>query len=322
MMSNGKNYQIKMLSSLSIAAMAGLGMQGSAVRAATLNSYYNNAVISTVLPAQEVLGVNATLVSLNQSSPTITVPLGDYVSYGVSAVVINNVNPNGGTLYGNGLGNPSSIVDPTNLGLADLGYRVVNIAPNNAAGQLLQPVLNGLLGTIANVVQYNSTAVFGGIGKPGLSTPKSNYSFEEEAPGDVEANFGRVGSTFQIFGGNAGPDPTTATGYAELSYFAASSPSSSNAVNVFDSLAYQTQAVGMTTVQPAIDTTATQYWTESAPGAVSSPAKYSANFFSSGDTINPLPALTINIEPTNVPEPASLGLLAASGVALLGRRKR
>jgi hypothetical protein len=160
-----------------MAAAAGLGVGGTDAWGVTLTSYYNNAVISTVLPAHEVIGVNATLVSLDQASPMIPVPLGDYVSYGVSSVVTNNVNPNGGSLYGDGVGGVNNIVDPTNLGVANVGFKVIDIASNNSLGRILQPVLGAILGTAGTLVQYQSTAVVGGIGKAGLSTPKSGYNF-------------------------------------------------------------------------------------------------------------------------------------------------
>jgi hypothetical protein len=287
--------QVKALSALAIAAVSGLGAQYA--HAATLDSYYINAVITTTpTPTKQVFtgtGTNSTVVSITGASPTITVPVGDYITYGVAQVVTNNVNPNGGSTFGDGAGNTNGITDPTNLGLADSGYQVINVSANNLNGQLLQPVLNGIRGTAGTLVQFNSTAVNGGLGKAGKA--KSGYSFALHDVGDAEQNNGLVGAGFQIFQGNATYDPTSATGIASLTYFAGTTPSLAAASTAFDSLGYQALAAGTVTLQASADPTATQYWRETTPGGSTTPASYIATYFSSTDAIHALPVLTVNI---------------------------
>jgi len=288
--------QVRALSALAIAAVSGLGAQYA--HAATLDSYYINAVVTTTpTPAKQVFtgtGTNSTVVSITGSAPTITVPVGDYITYGVAQVVTNNVNPNGGNTYGDGAGGTSSIVDPTNLGLADSGYQVINVSANNLNGQLLQPVTNGIRGTAGTLVQFNSTAVNGGLGKAGKA--KSGYTFALHDPGDAEQNNGLVGTGFQIFQGNASVDPTQAAAYNSLTYFAGTTASVATAVNAFDSLGYQALAAGTVTMQATADPTATQYWKEVTPGGTTTPATYIATYFGPTDAIHALPVLTVNIQ--------------------------
>jgi hypothetical protein len=138
----------------------------------------------------------------------------------------------------------------------------------------------------------------------------------------VEANSGAVASGFQIYWSfGSTQDITTPTGHADLSYGAASSASIASAINDFDSLAYHADSIGSTTLRPSVDPTALQYWKETTPGTSTAPAGYRVFYFSSSDTINPLPALIINVEPTNVPEPTSAGLLATDAAAILARRR-
>jgi hypothetical protein len=305
------------VSALSLAAFAGLAGTSSRAFGADLSSYYVNAIVSTVSPEGKTLalGVNATQVSLDPTAPTVTVPVGDYLSYGIAAVVTNNVNPQGGVATSNGQG--GTIVQPTNLGIANIGYQVLSVSANDLNGSLLQPVLNGARPTSPG--EFFSTAVVGGRGRG--SSPPSGYllAFNTDQ-GDVEPNSGTVASTFQIFEGNTPQIPANPTGLAELTEFASGTGGPTNAVTVFDDLGYQSLGTGVVTLQPAIDPKATQYYSETGAGSSSATASYRATFFSSSDTINPLPALTVVIGPS-VPEPMSIGLLGIGGMAMLGRRR-
>jgi hypothetical protein len=305
------------LSALSLAALAGLSGTSSGAFGADLSSYYINAIVSTVAPVGKALalGVDATQVSLSPTAPTVTVPLGDYLSYGIAAVLTNNINPQAGVATSDGQG--GTIVQPTNLGIANIGYRVNNVSPDDLNGSLLQPVLNGARQTPG---EFFSTAVIGGKGIG--STPPSGYPTPLLSDlGDVEPNSGTVASTFQIFqsstDGIVSPNPT---GMEILQEFASATGGAANAATAFDSLGYQALGTGVVELYPAIDPTATQYFAETAAGSASVTASYRATYFSSSDTINPLPALTVVIGPS-VPEPASIGLLGIAAMALLGQRR-
>jgi hypothetical protein len=302
--------QAKVLSALAIAAVAGLGAQHA--YAATLTSYYANGIISTV-PANGtgtskiVIGVNATVVDISGANPTITVPAGDYIQYGVAAVVTNNINPDGGIGTATGPASGASIVQPTNLGLADIGYRVLNVSANNLTAALLAPTQGAA--RISTPGEFNTSAVLGGKGKVTGAAFASNYavntnagSFGTSDLGDTEANVGTVGNTFQIFQGNPSATGETTGAQIPLTAFAPTTPSGSPVANpngatlAFDSLGYKAIAGGTVTLQPAVDPTATQYWVNSARGSSTVvPSGYAAVYFSSTDTINPLPILTVKI---------------------------
>jgi hypothetical protein len=328
----------KVLSMLSLAAAAGLAFVTSPARAVTLTSYYANAIISSVSPIAKfnplTLGVNATQVDISAASPTLTCPVGDFVQFGIAAAVTNNINPAGGYATDNGLG--GSIVQPTNLGLADIGYRVLNISSNDLNASILAPVQGALRSSVLN--EYFATDIIGGRGKVAAGSNASAYGqnpyvlntigFEVTDSGDTEPNVGTVANTFQIFQGNANTDGNTTAHQLVLTQFApgvGGNKNPHNATLAFDTLSYQAVSGGVVTLQPAVDPGATQYWgntaaqsyTSSSPPSI---ATYGARFFSSTDTIHPLPVLTIVTGPA-VPEPASLAILALGSVAMLKRRR-
>jgi hypothetical protein len=316
----------KVLSALSVAAAAGLGMVASQAHAVTLTSYYANGIVSTVSPiatgtatptsGKLTIGVNATVVDISASTPTITVPTGDYIQYGVAAAVTNNINLDGGIGTATGPSSGSSIIQPTNLGLADIGYRVLNVSANNSTGSLLAPVQ----GATRGVNQFNSVAVIGGKGKVTGSAIASNYvqnanagAFGTTDLGDVEPGSPAVGTFFQIFQGNPSATGETTGAQISLTAFAFTNAAGTgvanphNATLVFDTLGYQAGSTGATvTLQPAIDPGATQYWSTSVRGnSTTAPTQYQATFFSSADTIVPLPVLTVVITGGTTTTPTS-----------------
>jgi hypothetical protein len=274
---------------LSLAAFAGLAGTSSRALGVDLNSYYINAIVSTVLPTSKTLalGVNATQVSLDPTAPTVTVPIGDYFSFGVAAVLTNNANPLGGLATSDGQG--GTIVQPTNLGLVNLGYRVTNVSFNDADGSLLSPVLNG-----ARVFPglYNSTAVIGGKGIG--STAPSGYPITQGDPGDVQPSSAAVSTIFQIYQQSSpGAVSPTPAGMAVLQEFGSATGGASQAVTAFDTLGYQALKNGTVDLRPEVDPGTVLYWGETNPGTSSTPAAYRARFFSSSDTIHSLPFLTV-----------------------------
>jgi hypothetical protein len=235
------------------------------------------------------------------------------------------------------------IIQPTNLGLADIGYRVINASPNDIGVAPLAPVLASSHGDIGDppVPAFNSTAIIGGRGKAESTAYQSIYpknpnvaSFGTTDPGDTEPGVVAVGNTFPIFQGNASGSGTSTSAQVALTAFAPTTVefgepvlNPHNATLAFDTLSYRADFNGTVALQPAVNPTATEYWKNTQRGNTSTiPSQYTPTYFSSADTINPLPVLTINVSQFTPPPPAisltsapisaygpSLGKLTVSG---------
>ncbi len=284
-------------------------------------------------------------------------PVGDYLSLAVDAILTGNVNPQGGVNIGTGTKPSNHQVQPSYLGLSSLELKLMS---TDTYGTTLTPISTGgpqgfapASGGYNNGTTYNSTAAINTQGStPEASAPHLGanggssggaYNVVPNWVNRVEAGYvepnepgfdsgtmasGQVGVVSQFpFGGTSdnavGVAPNTITGVQELEQFAASNDVASynNATDFMDSLIYQGLSPGMVTLSPdAFNPITTNYWSLTTLGSETSLPQYSATYFTSSDTVNSLPLLVIDV--VAVPEPTSLGLLVVGGICLMHRRNR
>ena len=348
-MQSAKN-RTKVLAALSMAAAAGISAR--AAHGVTVSLYYgqdtsyansNNGVLIsnaayrgttnaiTTLDAagepEHFTAANVTEESVSQVAPTtITLPVGDYISLAIDAVVTGNPSTA-----------PAGSTAPY-LGLAELGMTFVS---SDATGTSLTPYTSGTAGspdtTIAGLAQYSSTAflngpqtinyksgssTFNGLGPNGgagvNAAPAPNLTGVvapgEEAPNlpgfDTAPNSsGSIGTAgtgngaFTVSGFNfAGPLPTK----AQTEAFSSQSNTSgyASATPFADNVTFKALSAGTVTLTPTLLAGSTSYWTvQSATQTktsfgTSTKVSYGSAKLGSGDVVNSLPVLVINIPGT------------------------
>ncbi len=348
-MQSAKN-RIKVLSALSMAAAATFA--ANSAKAVTLSLYYGNTAgtaagtptsnatgdgiwvgnstgststhPSTFKTAKGNLQGTPTQITPNASGPTtITVPLGQYLSISINALLTGDANGDSGKSEVTTKG--GTVVEPGSLGLSGLGIRIP-VSANDATGSILQPVNNGGAYTSFNSVPgFNSYATLNTV----TTTPggPAAPSWQKSSPGDVEANSGSVGANNQIFGGNSAPNSNAAE-ISELQQFSASSAAYGNSTEFFQGLVYQGLSTGVVTLSPFADSTATQYWTVLTPasglkkGVYQTATGYQPSYFGTSDSIQSLPVLVIDVVGTGTGTGSSshaiLSLTAAAPTANYG----
>lgn len=341
----------KALSALSIAAIAALGAKSAS--AATLNSYYNG--VSVFQSDNLTPDANPSIASptLNASTPTtITLTVGEFLDFGIDAVVTNNINPDAGKNTGTTGKTTTRQIQPSNLGLAQLGFRIPSSDTNASLLLPLQTAsrtavdgkpafdssawINNTPGA-SNVASKEGVGAGGGSQGGAVATGQARNDLSGAIPfwssaidvGDTvpthPGNGGQVGIGFQIVAGSTSTTSNVATGVEQLSAFGAASVgaalggtgnnSKTLATDFFDTLEYQGTAAGTVTLSPFADPTATNYWSLTGPGSSSTVSGYGiAPFTAVGDTIIAMPVLVVKIVP-NVSVPTGHSLLSLTSSA-------
>ena len=155
----------KTLSALSMAAAAALGWGVKASHAATLSLYYNagsssSSVIDAIgygtTAAAAAARANTAIINPTSSAVTVSVPLGDYVEFGISAILSNNPNPIAGQTLSTPSGKSTGIsAGPSNLGLSILSFQIKS---SDVAGYTLTPLHGAIRDTFGGTIDYYSTA--------------------------------------------------------------------------------------------------------------------------------------------------------------------
>jgi len=296
--------QVKILSALAIAGLAGVsGLANTARAGVTLTQGYLSGQISST---SNFASGTITAVTLSTAGPnTVSLQPGQFFRFGVSEVTNGTVNPIKGDAWDNdNVNNQGNSEQPATLGLLGIA---MNIGSTNPSGSLLSPL---------NAGGNTSTAIT-------IDQAGTIMGWSSSSPGDI--NGGLVGDTNQISGGANGITNATLKGNSTnidaplTDFLAGGPPGGTNAF--FTKLEYKANGTGSVTLSPAIFSNGTQYWVATDLGTVGgNPAQYAGQFFGPNDTISPLAPITVNI--AAVPEPASLGLLSVGGLALLARRSR
>jgi hypothetical protein len=321
-MQSAKN-RMKVLSALSMAAAATFAVRSA--NAASLSLYYGNTAgtaagtntsnatgdgiwvgnstgststhPTSFKTAKGNLQGTPTQITPNVGTPTtITVPIGQYLSISINALLTGDTNGDGGKSEVTTKG--GTAVEPANLGLSALGIRIP-VSANDANGSILQPVNNG-----ATYTSFNSVPGFNSYATVNTSTTTPGGpaapQWQKSTPGDLEANSGSVGANNQIFGGNSTP-ASNALEIPELQQFSASSAAYGNSTEFFQGLVYQGLSAGVVTLSPFADSTGTQYWTVLTPasgvkkGVYQTATGYQPSYFGTSDTIGTLPVLVIDV---------------------------
>jgi hypothetical protein len=286
----------KALSVLSLAAGAtmSLGLGAGVSHAAVLTLYYNSGTgttaatntVDTIRVATNstmTAGVTTDII-LPGVANTVNVPVGDYISYGISAVVTNNTNTNPSTAaYGDGS------TQAVNLGLSELGIKVTS---SDATGSKLTPEQGSLRGTFGALLDYNTSVGIAGTGALGTGAGNKDH-------GDTQQQDGNIGDHFQIIPlalATTGADYVNAGTSSQEGFYAATAATPATAKVAFSGLAYQANVAGTVTLSPYADPTSTEYWKYNTGTITGTTNVYQANTFSNaGDVINPLPVLVVNI---------------------------
>jgi hypothetical protein len=247
------------------------------------NTYNPSASATDAAGNPEFFGPAPTNVTVSQTAPTtIVMPVGDYLSLAVDAVLTGNVNPDGGKNTGTG-GPTTHQVQPSFLGLQDLGLDIGFNGINPVFGTAGAPYSTGEV----NVTQGPNGGAYN-------VAPNWNGGIGPEIVSGSRVEIG-AGAILGQYGSN------TAAGVQLLEQFAAANNVASyqNATDFFDSLVFQAGSTpGFATLSISSDQSGPSYWTLSTPGSSTSPSVYSQQYFGTGDVINNLPSLVIQmVEP-------------------------
>jgi hypothetical protein len=329
----------KILSALSMATLSVIGAKTS--HGATLNLYYgqdpliansNNGIIigsgynkvgiglDTVGSRKFITGATEQTVS-QTGTTTITLPVGDYLSLAIDALLTGNSNADGGLDSGNG-------VQPSFLGLSELSLAIQS---TDASASILTPVtadaaaspLSSFNGhntyhstTVLNTSVVSQTAKTVSLGpnsaassayqvKPAWGSVASLDPRADVQPNeptyDPGAGNGNVGLNGFTTGGNTAVDTTSARGIANIEQFASSTNTANynSATDYYDSLIFQGLTDGTVTLTPTVIRAGSSYWvntgrgtagTSSAPGTAST---YGTHTMTAADTVNNAPKLVI-----------------------------
>lgn len=237
---------------------------------------------------------------VSQVGPTtITIPVGDYLSLAVDAVLTGVTNADTPGAKGD-----NSQVQPSYLGLAELSTVVLS---TDSTGAKLAPVTTGgTFGVFNSQPTYNSTTKINtGFGPNGGSVSNAYNvvpSWGSAKKGaDISKSSGQVGLNGYTTGSNTSVTATTPAGVNALEQFASSNNTAGYgaATEYYDSLIYQGLSAGVVTLSPTVIGSGTQYWTLKTTSTKSTPSSYQTNTFGSNtqgnDVINQLPVLVIDI---------------------------
>jgi hypothetical protein len=235
----------RILSALSMAAAGALAARTA--HGMTLTTYYGNdpsyansnngLIIGTGLVASGVstnaVGglqyfTNETNVPVAGGIQTITLPIGDYLSLAIDALLTGNLNADAGVNAGTGTKPTNHQVQPSFLGLSQLD---INIPSSNTTGNILSPITFSPSPNIGNpAAGYTGTVYFattninssGGTAGVGLGanggTSSGSYNavpnwISIDLHGGVEPNNGATGTNGPAgWNNHAGAQPTTDTG--------------------------------------------------------------------------------------------------------------
>jgi len=247
-------------------------------------------------------GVVTPVASVPGAPVTVNVPIGDYLSLAIDAVLTGNANTSPG--------NSNDTAVPSFLGLSSLG---ITIASTDTTGIMLtgNSVATAPSTTIAGLPSYVSTGVVNNkLSSNGANALAAIPTFGTKAPGDVQPNLPGydtapnssggigLGSTSPTggafpFGGNTGTNGTQPSG--QFSQFASDTNTASylKATDFIDNLTLKALSAGTVTLSPKVVAGATQYYTYS--GAASSASTYGAHPFGSSDVLGTLPVIVINV---------------------------
>lgn len=251
--------------------------------AVTLTQYYYDVSIYSDAGLTKLVSS----VVISQSNPVVNLPIGDYLSFGISDVVTNNPNPAAGDTSGKPGNNQPQ---PANLGLASVGYEVSS--SDQTAAKLAPNLAAGIRATLYTGVDYYSTAK--------VLVPTSIMSNND--PGDVEPSGipGFVGTVQPI---SAWSNPImqsgTASGIGQLTAFTptdgSGTASVANSTPLFDALSYEGLQNGIVDLTP--NNSLVQYWVNTSVGTGSTTSKYSTAYLGdgAGDSAVTLPNLVVKI---------------------------
>jgi hypothetical protein len=293
------------------AAAVASGIYAQNAKAVTLTQYYYDVEVYSNAGLTDVVSS----VVINQATPVVNLPLGDYLSFGISDVLTNNINPAAGNTAGK---SKATVAQPTHIGLYSIGYHVLS---SDVQGSTLNTNPGGVRGTLNNTqTAYYSTAQIGVTTIYGVTDPGD----VETDPTGAEAGpktGGDVGMNFQIFaGGNVITSYNfgNTTGQATLVGFAptdgSNTASAALATPIFTGLSYQGIKNGTVTLTPVVSQLA--YFVVATTGTGTNSTTYNSQDFGSSDTIVSLPVLVVNIGTTGSSTPPAHPIisLSSSGV--------
>ncbi len=299
---------------------------------------------------------------VSQTAPTtITVPLGDYLSLAIDALVTGNPNPDAGL---NSTGQPGA-TQPAYLGLARLALKEDS---TDATGSILTPIstdypANPITTYDGESLYYSTSVLNSSQAARAAHTDRLNQNssagtsynvvpnWENTADVDPRADVapnepgydpghgnGSAGLINPMYGGSDLVNSTTPIGIAEIEQFASSNNVANyeSATDFYNSLIFQAKSPGSVILTPDVNRYESAYWTLASQGTNATvsttgdgsttihagvPSQYDVPPKEAFENVNTPPNLVIVVSNT-VPEPASLGLLAVGGLALMARRNR
>jgi hypothetical protein len=297
----------KILSALSMAAVSVIGAKAAHAQA-TLNLYYGQDTTATNSNNGIIVGTgfNATGFSIagtktnatggikyikapteqtvSQTGPTtITVPVGDYLSLAIDALLTGNPNPDAG-INSNG-----TSAQPAYLGLSELS---LGVNSTDSSASILTPISTDApsqpLSSFNGQPTYHSTTVLNSSqGSPTANTdhltpnsssgtgynvvPNWGSLASADPRADVQPNIasydaghgnGNVGLNGYSTGGNTAVTSTSAQGIATLEQFASSNNTANyaSATDYFNSLVFQGLTAGTVTLTPNVVLNSSAYW--------------------------------------------------------------
>jgi len=248
-------------------------------------------------------GVVTPVASVPGAPVTVNVPVGDYLSLAIDAVLTGNVNASPGNSADTGV--------PSFLGFSSLG---ISVASTDATGVMLtgNSVATAPSTTIAGLPSYVSTGVINNkLSSNGANALAATPTFGTKAPGDVQPNLPGydtapnssggigLGSTSPTggafpFGGNTGNSGTNPSG--QFSQFASDTNTASylKATDFIDNLTLKALSAGSVTLSPHVVAGATQYYTYAGAGTASN-STYAAHAFGGSDVLGTLPVIVVNV---------------------------
>jgi hypothetical protein len=295
----------KALPILSMAIATTLGAKSA--HGATLSLYYDNIfVLNNIGNVVQSYYYGQDGGDYSQIPTIIHVGLGDTVSFGIDAVVTNNINPDAGKKTGHGPDSHNDHVQPSFLGLSMLSI-VVPSTDTSASKLVPNTDGTGPHNTFGGAPDYNASVSLNNDTGAGTSLGPNNGALEvipawgSAIPGDVSPTSntgGDVGDHVPISQSNTVVPSNNTAGVNALAQYGAATATFGNATDFFDSLTYTALTTGTVVLSPSVVSSSTGYWTNTQPGSVTVPSVYSSSSFTKpGDVIGTLPKLVIETGP-------------------------